>query len=193
MNRAKRRNQSNQDPILRLLRMAKNSERNDPRLVELLSACRKGNLANVRRLLNAGLSPNEIAPGDATMDTAVSAAVYAQGAAILRVLAAAGADLDAGHSYTPLVTTAGWRHLPLVLALIEGGANVNQADSSGTTPLRAAVLGGHSGANGNPLPNRSGAIGGWCGSESRAANAQRLCCEDDPASLGGVQSDATDG
>jgi hypothetical protein len=36
----------------------------------LRNACREGKIAAVRRLLNAGLSPNAIAPGDVAMDTA---------------------------------------------------------------------------------------------------------------------------
>jgi ankyrin repeat protein len=141
-----------ENPVVRLVRLAKESKQNDPRLVELLHACRDGKLAAVRRLLKAGLSPNAIAPGDVAMDTAISAAVYARQSAVLRLLAAAGADFNDGVMFLPLVLAAGWRHLPLVQVLIEGGADVNLPDDSGVTPLRAAILGGPPNAKGNPLP-----------------------------------------
>jgi ankyrin repeat protein len=140
-----------ESPAWRLMRLSKAAKHNDPRLVELVKACRRGDVAEVRRLLKSGLSPNQIAPGDAALDTAVTAAVYARQAHVIGVLAHAKADLDTTpSSYTPLVTASGWRDLEMVLALIDGGANVNQPDQAGVTPLQAAVRGG---PGQTPLPD----------------------------------------
>ena len=109
----------------------------DPRVVELRQAAHAGDVAKVKRLLELGVDPGA-EPRDAA-DTAVLAAVYARKPAVVRVLAKAGADLNDGWPYKPLGLAAGWGHLELLRALIEGGADVNLPDDSGDTPLDEAV------------------------------------------------------
>src|SRR5688572_14741729 len=95
----------------------------DPQVVELRQAAHTGNVAKVKRLLALGVDPGA-EPRDAA-DTAVLAAVYARKPEVVRVLARAGADPNDGWPYKPLGLAAGWGHLELLRALIEGGADVN--------------------------------------------------------------------
>src|SRR5689334_917299 len=124
--------------------MAEQSKQNDPELHDLVKAVSAGDIAEVKRLLAKGLSPNQLPP-DGT-DTAVWAALYARRPEVIRVLAEAGADLDAGYPDTPLEVASGWGHVELIRALIEGGADVNCPTVSGHTPLRAALGKGHTDA-----------------------------------------------
>src|SRR5262245_57245646 len=110
--------QSDDHPVMQAFRMMNEAEKNDPRLVELLKASRAGDVAQVRRLVKSGLSPNEIAPGDFGQDTAVTAALFARKPAVLRLLGELGADLDDGFMYKPLVTAAEWGNSDLVQALL---------------------------------------------------------------------------
>lgn len=131
-------------PLAVFGRMAEQSKQNNPELHELVKAVSAGEIAEVKRLLAKGLSPNQLPP-DGT-DTAVWAALYARRPEVIRVLAEAGADLDAGYPDTPLEVASGWGHVELIRALIEGGADVNCPTVSGHTPLRAALAKSHTDA-----------------------------------------------
>lgn len=134
----------NEHPLIALGRMVEDSKQNDPELHELVKAAQAGEIAEVKRLLAKGLSPNQLPPGGT--DTAVWAALYARKPDVMRVLAGSGADLNDGTSNTPLEIAAEWGHVELIRALIDGGADVNRATMSGNTPLRAALAKGHTDA-----------------------------------------------
>lgn len=128
-------------PLMVFARLAEESKQNDPELHQLVNAVKAGDIAEVKRLLAKGLSPNQLPPSGP--DTAVWEALYARKPDVMRVLAEAGADLDAGYPNTPLEVASEWGHVELIRALIEGGADVNRPTLSGETPLRAALTKGH--------------------------------------------------
>jgi ankyrin repeat protein len=124
-------------PLELFARRQEQAEKNDPRLIELRDAAAAGDVAEVRRLLKAGLDPSALPPdGD---DTALIAAVYASRADIVRLLIKAGADVNDGWPSKPLGIAAGRGDLEVVRALIAGGADVHLPDDSGDTPLDEAV------------------------------------------------------
>ena len=137
-------NDPREHPLMVLGRMAEESKQNDPELHQLVKAVQAGEIAEVKRLLAKGLSPNQLPP-DGT-ETAVWEALYARRPDVMRVLAEAGADLDAGYPNTPLEVASEWGHVELTRALIDGGADVNRPTLSGQTPLRAALVKGHTDA-----------------------------------------------
>ncbi len=113
--------------------------RKDPRIGQLVKAAGKGDVATVKRLLAAGADPNAPAPNPNVLETPVWAAVLRRKPQVIQLLADAGADLNTGFPYTPLVVAAEWGNLELLRALIAGGADVNRADRSDQTPLLMAV------------------------------------------------------
>jgi ankyrin repeat protein len=126
------------DPLEELNR-AKARVRDDPRSRQLVAAISKGDVAKVRKLLAAGADPDAPDPSDDGFDPPVMVATVARKPEVIRLLAKAGADLNAGFPDTPLTLAAGWGHLELTRALIEGGADVNRPDDGGQTPLGEAV------------------------------------------------------
>ncbi|MDM8007485.1 MAG: ankyrin repeat domain-containing protein [Phycisphaerae bacterium] len=130
-------------PLVRVSRMAEEAKKTDPGVAELVEASRKGDIPAVKRLLAQGLSPNQIPPNDDQMETAVWAAVFARKPEMIRVLAEGEADLEEGFPDTPLVVAAGWGHVELIRALLDGGANPNRPNNSHETPLLNAVQHNH--------------------------------------------------
>jgi hypothetical protein len=132
------RKQRRADPLKEFERAQKRA-REDPRIGQLVRAAGKGDVEAVGRLLDSGADPDARDPDADGYPSPVWAAVYARKPEVIRLLAAADADLDAGFPYTPLGAAVNYRNLELIRALVEGGADVNRADNSDETPLLIAV------------------------------------------------------
>lgn len=129
------------DPSEVLERILKRAQA-DPRIGQLVVAAGKGEVKTVQQLLEDGADPDAPAPHPEMIESPVWAALFAREATVLKILADAGADLNAGWPHTPLDVTANWSHLELMRVLIDGGADVNLPNSSHETPLLRAVLKG---------------------------------------------------
>jgi len=105
----------------------------------LHDAASRGDLAEVKRLLQKGSNPNEPARNDAV--TPLSLASVDGNAAIIQVLLAAGADANSPRldGTTPLMTAAASGNLDAVRQLLDHGANVNAKESHGQTALMLAA------------------------------------------------------
>jgi uncharacterized protein len=103
----------------------------------LLDATRRGDVAEVRRLIDNGLHPDHRTTHRAT------ALAYAAGQGDLGttlLLIERGADVNAQHDGVPvLVVAAAGGNPELVRALLEKGADVNAKSHNGFTALMAAV------------------------------------------------------
>ena len=108
----------------------------------LQQACARGDVAEVRRLVEQGAGKDE-----ATLDGATPLLMAAQQGylVVVRYLVEQGADKDkvTNLSATPLYIAAQNGHLAVVRYLVEQGADIDQATSAGTTPLMVAVKGGY--------------------------------------------------
>src|SRR5688572_24084179 len=109
----------------------------DSRVKKLLDAAEKGDVAAVKRLIEQGADPDAI--DEDRMENALGIAIIYRQADVVRALAGAKADFNGGWPHTPLTIAVRTKHLELIRALIEGGAKVNQPNSSGETPLLVAV------------------------------------------------------
>ena len=97
---------------------------NEPR--SLHDAVRRGAADALRRLLRCGADPHELS-------LALIRAVWYSHEACIRLLLAAGADVNAtAHDRTVLMNTKKVKFLPL---LLEAGVDVNARDSRGATAL----------------------------------------------------------
>ena len=108
----------------------------------LCSACGRGELEAVRRLLAEGVSPVSVLYGDPAL-------VWAAGggrAAVVELLLGAGAGVDARGSdgYTPLCMAAIAGRYDVALFLLSLGADVLAATNNNSTALTLSV------ASGNP-------------------------------------------
>jgi len=105
-------------------------------------AARKGDLIEVRALLNAGADVNA-SHGDGM--TALHWAAESGDVEMVRTLLFAGAFPDAvtrNGEYTPLHLASRAGHAEAVLALLEGGADVERLSVNGTAPLHFAAASG---------------------------------------------------
>jgi ankyrin repeat protein len=128
------------DRRLAELQQQKQRAKDDPRIGELVAAATAGDVETVRQLLASGADPNAPAPVGSVMQTPVWAAIRAHQAAVIPLLAGAGADLNAGRPLTPLVAAVNSNQADLVAALIAAGADVDRPDNAHQTPLLKAVL-----------------------------------------------------
>jgi ankyrin repeat protein len=112
----------------------------DPRVKKLLAAAEKGNVAAVRRLVAEGADPNAF--DEDRIENALGIAILYRQVAVIRALAQTKADFNAGWPHTPLTIAVRTRNVALIRALVEGGAKVNQPNSSGETALLIAVQDG---------------------------------------------------
>ena len=118
----------------------------------LLDAVRKADVAGVRKAIADGARPKYCA--DEEDDHVLKLAVTATNDEIVKLLLEAGADAnfkipaDFGSGSlamlraktTPILADAAWTgSLQIVKALLEKGANVNDVNSDGVSPLHAAV------------------------------------------------------
>ena len=121
-------------------------------------ATKKGNLPAVRALLESGLDVNQRLTRHKR--TALHVAIMFGRAAVMKALIEAGADVnkpvslyavdESGtrgvlHNVTPVCYAAQEGNTHIVMELIKGGADVNQATSEGFTPLYIAAYRGHEG------------------------------------------------
>ena len=103
-------------------------------------AATHGDLAAMKKMLDAGLDPNA---RDAAGYTPLIAAARAGNVAMIRLLASRGAVPNlpdaAVNSWTPLLHAVHKDQPASIRALLDAGANANGADSYGQTPLMMAA------------------------------------------------------
>jgi len=136
-------NDNDFDAALAELQRQKERARQDPRIGQLVEAAGKGDAATVKRLLDDGTDPNAPAPHPVILKTPLWAAIFGRQPEAVRLLAAAGADLNDGFPDTPLIAAVQCGHLGLLRELIAGRADVNRANRSNLTPLLKAVSKGN--------------------------------------------------
>jgi hypothetical protein len=104
------------------------------------AAASGGDVAGMKRMLDAGLDPNA---HDAAGYTPLIAAARAGNAEMIRLLTSRGANPNlsdaAVNSWTPLLHAVHKSQPRAVAALLDAGANPNEADPHGTTPLMLAA------------------------------------------------------
>ena len=132
---------------------AKIDAANDYGVTPLSLACENGSAEMAGLLLKAGADPNLTLP---TGETALMTASRTGNLATVLLLLGKGAHVDATEP-TELQTALIWalseQHVPVARALVEHGADVNRATSSGFTPLMMAARFGNYEAAGLLLAN----------------------------------------
>jgi ankyrin repeat protein len=107
----------------------------------LCLAARRGNLAEMERLIAAGADPNAFR-GTVQVTPLQYAALYAHAAAI-SLLLTCGADVNgASCGSTPLMDAACSGHVAAIDVMCAGGANVNCRDDDADTALHRASCNG---------------------------------------------------
>ena len=108
----------------------------------LMRAASKGQLQNVKKLINAG---EDVNAANAEGDTPLHYAASNGHKDILKILLQAGAAVNATDNYgeTPLHDAASNGHKDILKILLQAGASVNAANAEGDTPLHWAAKGGH--------------------------------------------------
>lgn len=108
-------------------------------LTDLHMAVDDGDTAGVRRILKSGFPVVDVRDDEDL--TALMHAVKNEYAELTRMLADAGADVNAvsRQGYTPLILAAASGSLPIANILLTHGADVNKS-VSGFTPLNTAVM-----------------------------------------------------
>src|SRR4051812_42886612 len=103
------------------------------------AAASAGDVAGMKRMLDAGLDPNA---HDAAGYTPLIAAARAGNVDVIRLLTSRGANPNladtAVNSWTPLLHAVHKSQPASVTALLAAGANPDNADPHGTTPLMFA-------------------------------------------------------
>ena len=107
--------------------------------MDLLTAVMKADLAEVRRLLEAGAA---IDAADSDSRTALMHAVIDGPAELVSLLLEMGADpnLQDGQGFSPLHFAAQEQRPEVARLLLGGGAEVDIADRNGNTPLARAIF-----------------------------------------------------
>jgi ankyrin repeat protein len=104
------------------------------------AAASGGDVAAMKRMLDAGLDPNA---HDSAGYTPLIAAARAGNVETIRLLTSRGANPDlsdtAVNSWTPLLHAVHKAQPGSIAALLDAGANPNAADPHGTTPLMLAA------------------------------------------------------
>ena len=111
--------------------------------MDLISACSKGNLANVKKAVSEGADVNK---PDLAGRTALLEAAWNGSADIVKFLLEQGANPNAADKsgFTPIMRAAEEGYHLIINALIQKGANVNcRGHVRGTTPLMLAAENGH--------------------------------------------------
>ncbi|KAI1775313.1 ankyrin repeat-containing domain protein [Hypoxylon cercidicola] len=110
----------------------------EPRLMtNLITAARNGNVAEVTRLINEGLSIDAL---DLNGRSAISTAAEKSHGPVLNLLIDSKANLDRRdvNGESPLWWAARYGHEEIVRSLLAQGVDVDAADSDGQTPLSVA-------------------------------------------------------
>jgi hypothetical protein len=112
-------------------------------LTPLIWAARHGRIATIRALLKAGAKPDM---RDQTRNgwPPLVHAIHTNQLSAVRALLEGGADPNRTfdeHKVTPLMMAAGYGYTPIVLVLLEKGADPRKATPGGYTALVAAVRG----------------------------------------------------
>jgi len=107
----------------------------------LVDAARRGDVAEVRRMLKAGADPNVRAGVNDW--PALLHAVHKHQLAAAAALLDGGADPNRGYpnNYTPLMMAAGYGHADMVRLLLSRGAKTGIVDVDGETALDLAYQG----------------------------------------------------
>jgi ankyrin repeat protein len=104
------------------------------------AAASGGDMAGMKRMLDAGLDPNA---RDSAGYTPLIAAARAGNVEMIRLLTSRGANPNlsdaAVNSWTPLLHAVHKSQPRAITALLDAGANPNDADPHGTTPLMMAA------------------------------------------------------
>ena len=104
------------------------------------TAASGGDLAGMKRMLDAGLDPNA---HDSAGYTPLISAARAGNVEMIRLLTSRGANPNvsdaAVNSWTPLLHAVHKAQPRAIAALLDAGANPNDADPHGTTPLMLAA------------------------------------------------------
>jgi ankyrin repeat protein len=104
------------------------------------AAASGGDIASMKRMLDAGLDPNA---HDSAGYTPLIAAARAGNVEMIRLLTSRGANPNlsdvAVNSWTPLLHAVHKSQPRAIAALLDAGANPNEADPHGTTPLMLAA------------------------------------------------------
>ena len=113
-----------------------------PMALALLDNAEAGNLAEMRGLLAAGISPDA---ADTTGITPLMLAVIHNHGAVAELLLARGADVNASDNggVTALMLAASNGRTALLQRLVNRGANINARSDAGWTPLTYAAWNGH--------------------------------------------------
>ena len=122
---------------------------NDFGVTPLALAARNGNAAVIAQLLAAGVAPNDPRQAVNAGETPLMRAARAGQVDAVRVLADAGADIDAQENWngqSALMWAGAEGHVPVVETLIALGADIRARSNSGATPLLFAVRQGSIGA-----------------------------------------------
>ncbi len=109
----------------------------------LLAAIDSGELAMVKRLLDAGASAERAAAGRTPLVASADAAVSGSAIAVSLLEAGATANRHDAAGRLALVEHARRGHGAAVVALLSAGAEVERADVAGSTALAAAAQVGH--------------------------------------------------
>ena len=103
--------------------------------IVLFDAVRRGNLAEVERLLSAGA---DVEARDELSQTLLHYACWGGHPDVVRMLIERGADVgvrDDGDGFTPLHQACFWGHADVARLLIDRGADVGARDKHNNTPL----------------------------------------------------------
>jgi cytohesin len=111
----------------------------------LIAAVKRGNIANVRELLDAGADIEARDERPHTDETPLHHAARTGNVQLASLLVARGANVNAGArgGFTPLHVAAGLNQRAVAEYLLGAGANPNAQDSGAGTPLHAATVQGH--------------------------------------------------
>lgn len=136
-------NVSRHDPTSAPRAAAFAGDLDSPVLAEaLVDSAGRGDLRNLAQLLDLGVNPNAVSPGEGT---ALIAAVEAGRIDAVRLLLARGANVDLAvrGDGSPLIVASAAGRGALVELLLDSGAAINAAVPDDGSPLTAAAAEGH--------------------------------------------------